>query len=335
MRNAVKVILAITLLSAALPVLAQQVYEPLTVLHAAPTGSCVLPTNNVKVDEGSSQGIYQCILGTWTLIGPGSGSFTAAGDLSGSASSQQVVGLLGHALPTLAAGYPNWNGTAWVFSTPSASLPSGTAGQLVFYQASGTTVVPLTLGTNLSITGTTLNASSSGATAWSAITSGANAQTGAFSTAAPWTFNVPGAASTPGLSITGAPATGSTTTSFGQLLVGNGGTMSALATGGTEFMINCGSGITNAYDQHNNGGASVGSLTCTGAWAATRYTIIGGTISLLANTVGVGSTSGVLFGSSASYSSPDVGWDRSSAGVIHCNNGTIGTEGSCLIKAPT
>ena len=40
-----------------------------------------------------------------------------------------------------------------------SSLPSGTTDQMLYYATSGTTVTPLDLGTNLSITGTTLNAS--------------------------------------------------------------------------------------------------------------------------------------------------------------------------------
>lgn len=52
------------------------------------------------------------------------------------------------------------------------SIPTGTTNQLLYYASGGTTLTPLTLGTNLSITTGTLNASSTGATAWSAITSG-------------------------------------------------------------------------------------------------------------------------------------------------------------------
>jgi hypothetical protein len=48
-----------------------------------------------------------------------SGSFTAAGDLSGNASSQEVVGLLSNALPSLTTGYLNWTGTAWALSAVS------------------------------------------------------------------------------------------------------------------------------------------------------------------------------------------------------------------------
>ena len=54
------------------------------------------------------------------------------------------------------------------------SLPSGTTNQLLYYATSGTTLTPLTLGTNLSITTGVLNATSTAATAFSALTSATN-----------------------------------------------------------------------------------------------------------------------------------------------------------------
>src|SRR5208283_4978949 len=49
------------------------------------------------------------------------GGFTAGGDLSGTGSSQQVIGLLTHALPSLTTGYLNWTGSAWALSTVSGT----------------------------------------------------------------------------------------------------------------------------------------------------------------------------------------------------------------------
>lgn len=66
---------------------------------------------------------YAVITGSSDL-GAASGSFTAGGDLSGTTSSQTVNGIKGHALPSLSAGYPHYNGSAWVFDTPSG-LTSG------------------------------------------------------------------------------------------------------------------------------------------------------------------------------------------------------------------
>jgi hypothetical protein len=98
-----------------------------------------------------------------------------------------------------------------------------------------------------------------GSSAWSAITSGANTQTGAFSTTAPWTFSVAGAASTPGLSVTGAPYTGgSATTNFPQFYVNDGAGPTTFSTAGTEFGLNSPSGFTgNMADFHVNGGGSI------------------------------------------------------------------------------
>lgn len=58
--------------------------------------------------------------------------------------------------------------------SPAGTLPTGALNQLLYYAAAGTTLTPLTLGTNLSITSGTLNAASTGATAFSAISSGTN-----------------------------------------------------------------------------------------------------------------------------------------------------------------
>src|SRR5215469_4306775 len=55
--------------------------------------------------------------------------------------------------------------------TITTSFPSGTANQLLYYASSGTTLTPLTLGTNLSITSGTLNAANP---TFSAIQSGTN-----------------------------------------------------------------------------------------------------------------------------------------------------------------
>jgi hypothetical protein len=54
-----------------------------------------------------------------------SGSFTAGGDLSGSATSQEVIGLLAQSLPSLSDGYLNWNGSTWQFSTIGSGFTAG------------------------------------------------------------------------------------------------------------------------------------------------------------------------------------------------------------------
>ena len=65
---------------------------------------------------------------TWGA-GGGGGSFTAGGDLSGSNTSQEVVGVLNHILPALGVGNLNWTGSSWAFTASPTSLPpSGSAG---------------------------------------------------------------------------------------------------------------------------------------------------------------------------------------------------------------
>jgi hypothetical protein len=108
---------------------------------------------------------------------------------------------------------------------------------------------------------------SAGSVAWSGVTAGSNTQTSAFSTAAPWTFSVAGAASTPGMSITGAPYTGgSATTNFPQFYINDGAGPTTFSAAGTELGINSPSGFTgNFLDLHVNGGASIASINYLGA----------------------------------------------------------------------
>lgn len=52
--------------------------------------------------------------------------FIAGGDLSGNATSQEVVGLLNNALPSLSNGCLNWTGTAWSFTSCTGGVTSFT-----------------------------------------------------------------------------------------------------------------------------------------------------------------------------------------------------------------
>ena len=79
-------------------------------------------------------------------------------------------------------------------------------------------------------------------------------------------FSVAGAASTPALSITGAPYTGgSTTTNFPQFYMNDGTGPTTFSATGTEIGINAPSGFTgNLEDYHINGGPSVFAVTYQG-----------------------------------------------------------------------
>lgn len=66
---------------------------------------------------------------TWTI---GSGTnVVIGGDLFAlSGTQQEVVGLINHALPGLSSGFLQWNGSAWVFSTPGGVISGLTTGFL-------------------------------------------------------------------------------------------------------------------------------------------------------------------------------------------------------------
>ena len=79
-------------------------------------------------------------------------------------------------------------------------------------------------------------------------------------------LSLAGAASTPGLLVSGAPYTGgSATTNFPQVYLNQGGAVTSFSTAGTEFGINAPSGFTgNLLDFHLNGGSSLASVDYTG-----------------------------------------------------------------------
>ena len=72
-----------------------------------------------------------------TCTGCGSGS-TPGGDLSGNATSQEVIGILNNALPSLSVGALTWTGSAWAFSSGSVT-GTGAATQVTVW--SGSTVL--------------------------------------------------------------------------------------------------------------------------------------------------------------------------------------------------
>ena len=83
-------------------------------------------------------------------------------------SSAPILTVAASPIPNSALANPSMtvNGTTCTLGSsctpPTSSFPSGTTNQLLYYAAPGTTVTPLNLGTNLSITGGTLNAAGGG-----------------------------------------------------------------------------------------------------------------------------------------------------------------------------
>lgn len=86
--------------------------------------------------------------GGYVQIGTGTTSILFSGDVTGTiAGPQTVIGILGHPLPTLSAGYPHWNGTAWVFDTPASMTWPASAG-IPIYSGSSSWGTSLGVGTN-------------------------------------------------------------------------------------------------------------------------------------------------------------------------------------------
>jgi hypothetical protein len=81
--------------------------------------SSTAPTTGQVLEYNGSQ---------WIPTTIAAGGFTAGGDLSGSSTSQTVIGIEGVPLPSLTVGYLNYTGTAFAFTTlPSSLPPSGAA----------------------------------------------------------------------------------------------------------------------------------------------------------------------------------------------------------------
>lgn len=116
------------------------------------------------------------------------------------------------------------------------------------------------------------------------------------------TFSGNGAASTPGLLITGTPYTaGSATTNFPQLYINNGATApTTLSTSGTEFGINAPSGFAgNMIACHVNGAASVFSVSGGGAMTCSGQATV--------NSLQISSSGGFSFAARGSFTSPASG----------------------------
>jgi hypothetical protein len=159
---------------------------------------------------------------------------------------------------------------------------------------------------------------------WSAILAGSNAQTGAFSTTAPWTYSKAGAASTPAISITGALYTGGTgTTTFPLVYINDGAGPTAFSTAGTEFGINAPSGFTGNLEAfYINGGTSIFSVGYTGAITSAADANINGI------TVGLG-TAGLSTDTAIGYQAlyaTDTGGGNLAIGYLALTKNTSGSD---------
>lgn len=62
---------------------------------------------------------------TDVTLGSGGGGFTPGGDLSGTSTSQSVVGIRGNAIPSLSTGVLQWTGSVWSFATTASIFTPG------------------------------------------------------------------------------------------------------------------------------------------------------------------------------------------------------------------
>jgi hypothetical protein len=147
---------------------------------------------------------------------------------------------------------------------------------------------------------------------------------------APVYMSASGAASTPGLSVTGSPYTsGNATTNTPQLYLFQGSAPSTWSTAGTELGVNTPSGFTgNMLDFHVNGGGSVASLDYAGNANLNSLTVAKGQSLTLQ-----GGTSGTIaLSATATGGSLVIG---SLGGIVSASSGTISASTSPALGTPT
>lgn len=271
----------------------------LTHFPGAPTGKCF--SNQFAINDASGA-LYSCSAGSWVAVA-GSGTFTAGGDLSGTSTSQEVIGLLSNALPSLTTGYLNWTGSAWALSTVSGSGANTALSNL----ASVAINLPLLAGVDNSI------ALGSASFRWSnvfgtAFTCGVGGTTSCVIT---------GSGATSGTANITWPSVAGTNTNgfvFSNVLVGPVGSASAPT---FSFSGSLGSGFyTNSGDVR---------ITSAGADAFRCVTSGNAFCGLPTTGVFQWATSGIVSG--------DTGLSRDSAGVIDVGTGAQGSTAGSLKAA--
>ena len=93
---------------------------PNPILNTVGTAGTYGDTTHYPIIQTDTKGRVVSV--TSQAIGSG---FTAGGDLSGSSTSQKVIGLDGYSLPTLSSGYLQWNGSSWAFGSPGGGFSAG------------------------------------------------------------------------------------------------------------------------------------------------------------------------------------------------------------------
>lgn len=204
----------------------------------------------------------------------------------------------------------------------SGSLPTGAANQMLYYAGAGTTVTPLTLGANLSITAGVLNASSTAATNFNALTSGTNT-TAAMTIGTGASLGVTGSGT---IAATSAPYSGLTGTvpTWNQSTTGNAATASALAA--TPTLCSTGLAPTGILANGNaTGCAAFGNTTST--------TLVTGTIPKATGPNAVGNSSISDDGTTVSTTEPISSAGYRSSGstqgfsALGVGTGTVSTTG--------
>jgi hypothetical protein len=243
-------------------------------------GLLILSDFYIKGGGTSTQWNLQCIVGTTAMTVNDCGATPPL--IQGVAAQVNANTVLTHTLasqtPVNASAAVTVGDTVCAGATAGVVTDSGGTGQCTtgitvgnVLAVSGTYFLPITGSVTLSTTLPLIQIQRTQATgaassvAWANVTSGANAQTGAFSSAAPWTYSFSGTASTSANLFTGTPFSGTGTTAV-PLLYMNGGTApTTWAATGTYMGVNAVSGFTgNFIDFHLNGGASLFSVSNTG-----------------------------------------------------------------------